>query len=211
MITIGLVDDDALVRTGLQLILAEDADLTVAWQASNGEEALALLRETPVDVLLLDIRMPVLDGLATLEALGAVGRPKVIVLTTFNTDDYVLRAFRLGADGFLLKDAAPRAILDAVRRVHAGETSLSPAVTETLISVATVRVADPAASEAFGRLTERERDVARLMAQGLTNAQIGTRLGVSMASVKAHLSAIFVKLDVDNRVSAAMIVRDAEG
>lgn len=211
MITIGLVDDDALVRTGLQLILAEDADLTVAWQASNGEEALALLRETPVDVLLLDIRMPVLDGLATLEALGAVGRPKVIVLTTFNTDDYVLRAFRLGADGFLLKDADPRAILDAVRRVHAGETSLSPAVTETLISVATVRVADPAASEAFGRLTERERDVARLMAQGLTNAQIGTRLGVSMASVKAHLSAIFVKLDVDNRVSAAMIVRDAEG
>ena len=134
----------------------------------------------------------------------------MIVLTTFNTDDYVVRALRLGAEGFLLKDADPTRLVDAIRRVHAGEPTLSPQVTSTLIAVATDHgPADPTAGAALAQLTERERDVAVLMAQGLTNAQIGTRLNVSMASVKAHLSHIFTKLGVDNRVSAAMLVRDA--
>lgn len=212
MISVGIVDDDAMVRTGLRFILAEDADITVAWQAADGAEALARLDETDADVLLLDIRMTGMDGLATLEALNARGgRPKVIVLTTFNTDDYVVRALQRGAEGFLLKDAAPERLVEAIRRVHAGEPALSPEVTHTLISVATdaAPAADPAAARAFAALTEREKQVAVLMADGLTNAQIGSRLGVSMASVKAHLSTIFTKLGVDNRVSAAMAVRDA--
>ncbi len=213
MIAVGIVDDDPMVRTGLRFILAEDPSLEVAWQAGDGAAALAELEATPVDVLLLDIRMPGMDGLATLEALaGRAPRPKVIVLTTFSTDDYVVRALRLGADGFLLKDADPARLTDAVRRVHAGEPSLSPEVTNTLIQVAVDKPAvDPEAAAAYARLTAREREVAVLMADGLTNAQIGTHLGVSMASVKAHLSTIFAKLGVDNRVSAAMRVRAAGG
>lgn len=212
MITLALVDDDPMVRTGLSYILGASDDLTVAWQASDGAEALANLATAPVDVMLLDIRMPGLDGLATLESLRDVpAGPRVIVLTTFNTDDHVVRALRSGAAGFLLKDADPARIVEAIRQVAAGEPSLSPAVTHTLIEVATAAGSgvDPTARRAVARLTERERDAAVLLAQGLTNAQIGTRLGVSMASVKTHLAAVFLKLEVDNRVSAAMVVRDA--
>ncbi len=211
MIRLGIVDDDPMVRTGLAFILGGEDDIEVAWQAGDGAEALTQLDAVGADVLLLDIRMPGMDGLATLDALRArAERPRVIVLTTFNTDDYVVRALRLGAEGFLLKDADPTRLVDAIRRVHAGEPTLSPQVTSTLIAVATDHgPADPTAGAALSQLTDRERDVAVLMAQGLTNAQIGTRLNVSMASVKAHLSHIFTKLGVDNRVSAAMLVRDA--
>lgn len=211
MIRLGIVDDDPMVRTGLKLILGGEADLTVAWEASDGAEALRLLDADGADLLLLDIRMPGLDGLATLDALaGRPRRPKVIVLTTFNTDDYVVRALRLGADGFLLKDADPARLVEAIRRVDAGEPMLAPAVTSALIAAITDAPATrAAASDALAQLTDREREVAVLMADGLTNAQIGNRLGVSMASVKAHLSHIFTKLGVDNRVSAAMLVRDA--
>lgn len=212
MITIGIADDDAMVRTGLKLILGGETDLNLAWQAADGAAALERLAERWVDMLLLDIRMPGTDGLATLEALSRLPRrPKVIVLTTFNTDDYVVRALKLGAEGFLLKDADPTRLIDAIRRVNAGEPSLSPAVTTTLISVATdAPTASHAARSAFGSLSDRERDVALLMADGLTNAQIASRLGLSAASVKAHLSHIFTKLGVDNRVSAAMAVRDGQ-
>lgn len=212
MIRLGIVDDDAMVRTGLSFILGGEADIEVAWQAADGAEALARLDTDHADVLLLDIRMPGMDGLATLEALGSrPRRPAVIVLTTFNTDDYVVRALRLGAEGFLLKDADPVRLVEAIRRVHAGEPMLSPEVTSTLIAAVTdaTSAASRAASTALVLLTDREREVAVLMAQGLTNAQIGTRLHVSMASVKAHLSHIFTKLGVDNRVSAALVVRDA--
>lgn len=211
MITIGLVDDDAMVRTGLKLILGGEPDMEVVWQAADGADALAQLDHAWADVLLLDIRMPGMDGLATLEALGSrPRRPKVIVLTTFNTDDYVVRALRMGAEGFLLKDADPGRLLDAIRRVDAGEPFLSPQVTSTLIAVATEAPAprSEAARLASG-LTDREREVAILMAEGLTNGQIGSRLNLSLASVKAHLAHVFTKLGVDNRVSAAMAVRDA--
>ena len=212
MIRLGIVDDDAMVRTGLAFILGGEADIEVAWQAANGIEALEHLAAQGADLLLLDIRMPGMDGLATLDALaGRDDRPRVIVLTTFNTDDYVVRALRLGAEGFLLKDADPVRLVEAIRRVHAGEPMLSPEVTSTLIAAVTdaTSAASRAASTALALLTDREREVAVLMAQGLTNAQIGTRLHVSMASVKAHLSHIFTKLGVDNRVSAALVVRDA--
>ena len=212
MITVALVDDDPMVRTGLNFILKGEDGIDVAWQASDGAEALTTLRDQPVDVVLLDVRMPGLDGLATLEELrGWQTRPRVIVLTTFNTDDYVVRALKLGADAFLLKDADPARLVEAIQRVAAGENVLAPDVTRTLITVATDAPAagDPSARALVAALTEREREVAVLMTQGLTNNQIGTRLHLSLASVKSHLTSMFTKLGVDNRVSAAMIIRDA--
>jgi response regulator receiver protein len=212
MITVALVDDDPMVRTGLNFILKGEDGIDVAWQAGDGAEALTKLRDRPVDVVLLDVRMPGLDGLATLEELrGWQTRPRVIVLTTFNTDDYVVRALKLGADAFLLKDADPARLVEAIQRVAAGENVLAPDVTRTLITVATDAPAagDPSARALVAALTEREREVAVLMTQGLTNNQIGTRLHLSLASVKSHLTSMFVKLGVDNRVSAAMIIRDA--
>lgn len=212
MITVALVDDDPMVRTGLNFILKGEGGIDVAWQAGDGAEALTKLRDRPVDVVLLDVRMPGLDGLATLEELrGWQTRPRVIVLTTFNTDDYVVRALKLGADAFLLKDADPARLVEAIQRVAAGENVLAPDVTRTLITVATDAPAagDPSARALVAALTEREREVAVLMTQGLTNNQIGTRLHLSLASVKSHLTSLFVKLGVDNRVSAAMIIRDA--
>ncbi len=212
MITVALVDDDPMVRTGLNFILKGEEGIDVAWQAGDGAEALTKLRDRPVDVVLLDVRMPGLDGLATLEELrGWQTRPRVIVLTTFNTDDYVVRALKLGADAFLLKDADPARLVEAIQRVAAGENVLAPDVTRTLITVATDAPAagDPSARSLVAALTEREREVAVLMTKGLTNNQIGTRLHLSLASVKSHLTSLFVKLGVDNRVSAAMIIRDA--
>ena len=212
MITVALVDDDPMVRTGLNFILKGEDGIDVAWQAGDGAEALTKLRDRPVDVVLLDVRMPGLDGLATLEELrGWQTRPRVIVLTTFNTDDYVVRALKLGADAFLLKDADPARLVEAIQRVAAGANVLAPDVTRTLITVATDAPAagDPSARALVAALTEREREVAVLMTQGLTNNQIGTRLHLSLASVKSHLTSLFVKLGVDNRVSAAMIIRDA--
>ena len=212
MITVALVDDDPMVRTGLNFILKGEDGIDVAWQASDGTEALTTLHDQPVDVVLLDVRMPGLDGLATLEELrGWQTRPRVIVLTTFNTDDYVVRALKLGADAFLLKDADPARLVEAIQRVAAGENVLAPDVTRTLITVATdaPTAGDPSARALVAALTEREREVAVLMTQGLTNNQIGTRLHLSLASVKSHLTSMFTKLGVDNRVSAAMIIRDA--
>ena len=212
MITVALVDDDPMVRTGLNFILKGEDGIDVTWQASDGAEALTTLRDQPVDVVLLDVRMPGLDGLATLEELrGWQTRPRVIVLTTFNTDDYVVRALKLGADAFLLKDADPARLIEAIQRGVAGENVLAPDVTRTLITVATdaPTAGDPSAQALVAALTEREREVAVLMTQGLTNNQIGTRLHLSLASVKSHLTSMFTKLGVDNRVSAAMIIRDA--
>ena len=212
MITVALVDDDPMVRTGLNFILKGENGIDVVWQAGDGAEALTKLRDRPVDVVLLDVRMPGLDGLATLEELrGWQTRPRVIVLTTFNTDDYVVRALKLGADAFLLKDADPARLVEDIQRVVAGENVLAPDVTRTLITVATdaPSAGDPSARALVATLTEREREVAVLMTQGLTNNQIGTRLHLSLASVKSHLTSLFVKLGVDNRVSAAMIIRDA--
>ena len=212
MITVALVDDDPMVRTGLNFILKGEDGIDVAWQASDGAEALTTLHDQPVDVVLLDVRMPGLDGLATLEELrGWQTRPRVIVLTTFNTDDYVVRALKLGADAFLLEDADPARLVEAIQRVAAGENVLAPDVTRTLITVATdaPTAGDPSARALVAALTEREREVAVLMTQGLTNNQIGTRLHLSLASVKSHLTSMFTKLGVDHRVSAAMIIRDA--
>lgn len=211
MISVLLVDDDPLVRTGLRMILGLDAELTLAGEAADGEEALTRIEETRPDVVLLDVRMPVLDGLGVLRRLqGRPDAPAVIVLTTFDTDDHVLRALAAGARGFLLKDVDPAEMIAAVKVAHRGDPVLSPAVTATVIRAATAApVTDPAAVAMVAELTDREREVAGLLLAGRTNAEIGHRLTMSLATVKAHITRIFTKLGVDNRVSAAMVLRDA--
>jgi DNA-binding NarL/FixJ family response regulator len=211
MITVLIVDDDPMVRTGLRMILDLDAELTLAGEAANGVEALQRIAELRPDVVLLDVRMPELDGLGVLERLAArPDTPVVVVLTTFHTDDYVLRALGLGARGFLLKDTDPAEMIAAVKAAHRGDPALSPAVAGTVIRAATTAAGtDPAAVRLVDELTDRERQVAGLLLAGRTNAEIGRQLALGLATVKAHITRIFTKLGVDNRVSAAMVLRDA--
>ncbi|MFD8417688.1 response regulator [Streptomyces sp. NPDC059650] len=216
VIRLLLADDDPLVRMGLRLMFAGVEDIDVVAEAADGDEAVALTAEHAPDVALLDIRMPVCDGLAATQALRALPTaPAVIVLTTFNPDDYVLRALRAGAAGFLLKDTPPNDIVDAVRRVAAGAPVLSPAVTQQLIAQIRTPPAEPAtdararARARLERLAAREYDVARAVGDGRTNAEIAARLFMSVPTVKAHVSSILAKLEVTNRVQIALIVHDA--
>ncbi|MBE3014130.1 response regulator transcription factor [Microbispora sp. NEAU-D428] len=207
-----IVDDDAMVRTGLRLILGGEADFDIVGEAEDGLRAMDVIRELRPDVVLLDIRMPNQDGLTTTELLRAQpGPPRILVLTTFDADDMVLRALRLGADGFLLKDTPPPRMIEAVRAVAKGEPVLSPSVTRQVIAAATGGSGPvlPAAREELGRLTERELEVAVEVANGRSNAEIAERLYMSVATVKANITRIFAKLGTDNRVQVAMKVRDA--
>ncbi len=212
-IRVLVVDDDALVRSGLVMILGGTPDIVLAGQASDGREALFAVREHTPDVVLMDIRMPRMNGLEATEQLCAQDRPpKVIVLTTFDADDYVLRALAAGASGFLLKDTAPRDIVDAVRRVAAGEPMLSPRVTTRLIAQLTVGAAPDrvrTARQRLARLTEREHEVAVAVGQGFTNAEIAGRMHLSVPTVKAHIGRLFSKLDAANRVQIAICVHNA--
>ena len=208
-----VVDDDPLVRSGLALILGGGDSLEVVGQAANGRDGLAAVAEHRPDVVLMDIRMPVMDGIEATAALAAQpAPPKVIVLTTFDADDYVLRALAAGASGFLLKDTAPEDIVAAVHKVAAGEPMLSPSVTTTLIQQVTAQrppERSQSALDRMGRLTERERDVALAVGRGLSNAEIGRALYLSVPTVKAHIGRLFTKLEVDNRVQIALCVHDA--
>jgi DNA-binding NarL/FixJ family response regulator len=212
--TIGvlLVDDDPLVRSALGLMLGGQPDVRVVGEAADGRAGIDVARQLRPDVVLMDIRMPVLDGLAaTTELLGDPEPPHVIVLTTFDDDDYVLRALAAGADGFLLKDTPPPEILEAIRRVADGDPMLSPSVTRSLIK----QVAPPDSSRAaralqrLGVLTQRELEVARAVGRGLSNADIAAELFLSVPTVKAHVSRLFEKLAVTNRVQIAIVVHDA--
>lgn len=209
MIRIALIDDDAMVRTGLQMMVRAD-DITVVGEAADGEEGLALIEAEDPDAVLLDIRMPVLDGLGVLERLQEAGTdgPAVLVLTTFDTDDYVLRALRQGAAGFLLKDTEPADLVAAIRAAARGEAVLAPTVTQQVISAATSGP-EPAATGLADELTEREKDVARLLTTGKTNAEIAEELYISLATVKANVTRIFAKTGAENRVEAAIRLRDA--
>ncbi|GAA0813792.1 response regulator [Spirilliplanes yamanashiensis] len=211
MTRVLIVDDDPLVRTALTMMLTGADGITVVGEAADGAAGLAAAREHRPDVVLMDIRMPTMDGLAATEALRArPDAPEVIVLTTFDADEFVLRALRAGAGGFLLKDTPPPQLVAAIKAVAAGEASLSPTVTRQLIT----HVAGPPppaaqARAALARLSEREREVALAIGAGMSNAEIGTRLFMSVATVKAHVSRILTKLDLNNRVQIALLAHDA--
>ena len=215
VIRVLVVDDEIYVRSGLCQILAAAGDIEVVAQAADGAGAVAAVAHHRPDVVLMDVRMPGLDGLAAAEALrSATDPPKIIMLTTFGFDEYVYRALRAGAVGFLLKDLPPRELAEAVRVVAAGNAMLAPAVVRRLITAfATI---EPSRAERAERarlrlavLTPREREVVEAVGSGLSNAEIGGALAMSEATVKAHVSRALTKLGLGNRVQVAILVHDA--
>ncbi|MFI9235065.1 response regulator [Streptomyces sp. NPDC053079] len=212
-IRVLLVDDDPLVRAGLSFMMGGLADIRIVGEGADGSEVGALVDRLEPDVVLMDIRMPSMDGLAATERLRGRDRaPEVIVLTTFHADELVLRALRAGAAGYVLKDTPPAEIVEAVRRVAAGAPVLSPTVTRRLIAQVTERGQDARGSRARARLAglgEREREVAVAVGRGQSNADIAAALYMSVATVKAHVSRILTKLGLNNRVQIALLVHDA--
>ncbi|WP_344949503.1 response regulator transcription factor [Sphaerisporangium flaviroseum] len=208
-----IVDDDPLVRAGLAMIIGASPALNMVGEAADGAEVAAAVDACAPDVVLMDIRMPTLDGLAATELLRArTDPPEVIVLTTFDADEYVLRALRAGASGFLLKHTPPTEILRAISRVSAGEPILSPTVTRQLIAHISDTGADARRRHArtvLGRLSDREREVAVAVGRGRSNAEISSELFMSVATVKAHMSRILNKLDLNNRTQIALLAHDA--
>jgi DNA-binding NarL/FixJ family response regulator len=206
-----LVDDEQLIRAGLRLLLHGRDGIEVVGEASNGVEASAVVEATPCDVVLMDIRMPRRDGIsATADIRALPDAPPVLVLTTFDDDDLVVEALNAGAIGFLLKDTPPDELALAVRAAAAGRQTFAPRVLDGLVQAALARRAPTADAEEdrlLATLTERERDVADAVAQGLSNAQISTELSMSLATVKTHLGRVFDKLQAENRVQVALRVR----
>lgn len=209
---VGLVDDDSLVRAGLAMILGADPAIEIVGQGGDGSEAVTLVQKHRPDVLLMDVRMPGLDGIAATRAVSALPNPpKIIMLTTFDMDEYVFQALEAGADGFLLKDTPPQDLARAVRVVAGGDAMLSPTITRRMLSH--FSDANPGTRQdrhpGIDQLTERETEVLGAVGAGLSNAQIGMRLFMSEATVKAHISKIFAKLDCTNRVQIAIIAHEA--
>lgn len=199
MIRVLVADDQALIRRSLALMLAAESDIDVVGQAADGGEALHLTRQERPDVVLMDIRMPGLDGLAATEAISAdpeLARVRVCVLTMFELDEYVFRALRAGASGFLLKDTEPDELAATVRRIHAGEQALSPSVLRRVVAQALDR---PAAPSPPPTLTPREVEVLTLIGEGLNNAEIEQRLYISKGTLKSHISHLLTKLDARDR------------
>jgi DNA-binding NarL/FixJ family response regulator len=207
-----LVDDDPLVRSGLMMMLRGAEGIEVVGEVADGADVADAVRREAPDVVLMDIRMPVVDGIAATRALTRRGAaPRVIVLTTFGADDMVLAAIRAGAAGYLLKHTEPEQIVDAVRRAGRGEPVLSPSVARTLIEHA-ASGADSRAEQARAQLavlSERERQIAAAVAEGLSNTEIGARLHVSAGTVKAQVSSALTKLGLDSRIQLALLAHDA--
>jgi DNA-binding NarL/FixJ family response regulator len=202
VIRILLADDQALVRAGFRLILDAEPDIDVVAEAADGAEAVTRAAETEPDLALMDIRMPALDGIeATRRLLARPTRTRVLILTTFDLDEYVVDAFRAGASGFLLKTAPPQQLVAAVRTVHDGDALLAPASTRRLIEQFARPPAEPSA---LAELTGREREVLRLLARGLTNAEIAAELVVEPSTVKSHVASVLTKLDLRDRVQAVV-------
>ncbi|MBW4040846.1 MAG: response regulator transcription factor [Acidobacteria bacterium] len=209
-----VVDDQAMVRAGFAALLDAQPDITVVGQAADGEEGVRLAAETMPDVVLMDVRMPALDGIEATRAMLAPGRPaplpKIVMLTTFDIDDYVLDALRAGASGFLLKDALPDDLVDAVRIVARGDALLAPSVTRRLIERFAAR---PTGTTAIGSdldvLTDREREVLREVAQGRSNSEIAAVLFIAEQTVKSHVSRVLTKLGLRDRAQAVVVAYEA--
>lgn len=213
-LTLLIVDDEALIRAGLRLLLDGTPGLRVVGEAEDGRRALARAAELKPDLILMDVRMPTMDGLeATRQLLRSDTASKVLVLTTFDTDDTVLEALRVGAIGFLLKDTPPRELIEVIRQAGAGRIVLSPEVTRKLIDHA---VRGPGADrrhdarDRLSRLTERELELAKALARGASNVELAAQLFISLATVKTHVGSIMTKVGASNRVQVALCVYEAE-
>lgn len=212
-IRVLLVDDQALVRAGFAMVIDSQDDMKVIAQAENGREAVNTVAAQAVDVVLMDIRMPVLDGLSATAEIMALGDaqklprvPTVIVLTTFDTDEYALSALRSGASGFLLKDARPEVLLDSIRQAHTGGAVIAPSTTRRLLQTVIAEPAPPTEhAQKLERLTAREREVFQLIAQGKSNAEIGDELFMAEPTVKTHVRNILAKLGVRDRIHAVIL------
>jgi DNA-binding NarL/FixJ family response regulator len=206
MIRVLIADDQELVRAGFRMILEVQEDIEVVGEAGDGGEAVEAARALDPDVVLMDVRMPEMDGIeATIQLVRSGCRARILMLTTFNLDEYVYRAMKAGASGFLLKDASREQLAGAVRTVSAGEALLAPAITRRLIEDFCRGPAPGAAADsAAGHLSERELDVVRAVAQGLSNAEIAAKLYLSEATVKSHVAHVLAKLDLRDRVQIAV-------
>jgi DNA-binding NarL/FixJ family response regulator len=213
VIRVVIVDDQSLVRAGFRMVLAAQQDMTVVGEAADGAEALRLLAHTPADVVVMDVRMPVMDGVEATRVLcgpgsdgSAAGGLRVLVLTTFDTDADAFAALQAGASGFLLKNVPPEELLSAIRVVAAGEAVVAPRITRRLLDrFAGQLSAPPDADGRIGQLTDREREVLLLVAQGMSNAEIAERLFVAETTVKTHVGRILTKLDLRDRVQAVVL------
>jgi DNA-binding NarL/FixJ family response regulator len=218
-IRVLLADDQALVRAGFRKILEAEPDIDVIAEVSDGDDAVAMTRSDHVDVVLMDIRMPRLDGIAATQAIADAGpTPRVLILTTYGLDEYVFAALRAGASGFLVKDAPPEDLLDAVRTIARGDALLDPSITRSVIDEFVRRSPrTPASGDATAQLTDRELEILKLLTTGLSNAEIASGLIVSEATVKTHVTHLLMKLGVRDRVQAVIyayetgIVRPGEG
>ncbi len=210
MITVAIADDQPLVRSGLRMILEAEPDLEVVGEAGDGDQAVSLVSSAAPDVLLLDVQMPGTDGLTAMADLAASGAStRVLMLTTFDLDEYVYRAMRAGASGFLLKDMAGEDIASAVRQVaHGADALLAPAVTRRLVDRYTRGTSVPVTPE-LERLTPREREVLRLVAGGLSNAEIAAELFIGETTVKTHVARVLMKLGLRDRVQAVVVAYES--
>ncbi len=215
-IRVVLVDDQQLVRAGLAMVIGAQPDMTVVGEASGGREAVDLVGRTPCDVVLMDVRMPGMDGLeatrlilADADARGAEGGPRVVMLTTYDVDEYLVAAIKAGASGFLLKNAPPADLLAGIRTVHTGDAVIAPSATKRLLARVATAPADPASDPRVAALSEREREVLVLIARGASNGEIGAQLFLAEATVKTHVRHILSKLRVRDRVQAVVVAYES--